>query len=59
MPGIWAELKIEGRYLIMTSEKGLSVLNPVALYKELTEGGGNRDVVLRPLAVWLICRSPP
>jgi transposase len=31
------EKKIEGRYVIMTSEKGLSVLEAVALYKELTE----------------------
>ena len=29
--------KIEGRYVIMTSEKGLSVLDAVALYKELTD----------------------
>ena len=31
------EEKIEGKYVIMTSEKGLSVLDAVALYKELTE----------------------
>src|SRR3954469_84855 len=31
------ERKIEGKYVIMTSEKGLSVLDAVALYKELTE----------------------
>ncbi len=31
------EKKIEGKYVIMTSEKGLSVLDAVALYKELTE----------------------
>jgi transposase len=31
------EQKIEGKYVIMTSEKGLSVLDAVALYKELTE----------------------
>jgi transposase len=31
------EKKIEGKYVIMTSEKGLSVLEAVALYKELTE----------------------
>ena len=31
------EKKIEGRYVIMTSEKGLSVLDAVAIYKELTE----------------------
>jgi transposase len=31
------EKKIEGRYVIMTSEKGLSVLDAVALYKELTD----------------------
>jgi transposase len=32
-----SEKKIEGRYVIMTSEKGLSVLDAVALYKELTD----------------------
>ena len=32
-----AQKKIEGRYVIMTSEKGLSVLDAVALYKELTD----------------------
>jgi transposase len=31
------EKKIEGKYVVMTSEKGLSVLDAVALYKELTE----------------------
>jgi transposase len=31
------EKKIEGKYVIMTSEKGLDVLDAVALYKELTE----------------------
>jgi transposase len=31
------EKKIEGKHVIMTSEKGLSVLDAVALYKELTE----------------------
>jgi transposase len=31
------EKKIEGKYVIMTSEKGLSVLDAVALYEELTE----------------------
>jgi transposase len=31
------EKKIEGRYVIMTSEKGLSILDAVALYKELTD----------------------
>jgi transposase len=31
------EKKIEGKYVIATSEKGLSVLDVVALYKELTE----------------------
>jgi transposase len=31
------EKKIEGKYVIMTSEKGLSVLDAVAMYKELTE----------------------
>jgi transposase len=31
------EKQIEGRYVIMTSEKGLSVLDAVALYKELAE----------------------
>jgi transposase len=31
------EKKIEGRYAVMTSEKGLSILDAVALYKELTE----------------------
>jgi transposase len=31
------ETKIEGKYVIMTSEKGLSVLDAVAMYKELTE----------------------
>jgi transposase len=31
------EQKIEGKYVIMTSEKGLSVLDAVAMYKELTE----------------------
>ena len=31
------EKKIEGKYVIMTSEKGLSVLDAVALYKELTD----------------------
>ena len=31
------EKKIEGKYMIATSEKGLSVLDAVAMYKELTE----------------------
>jgi transposase len=31
------EKKIEGKYVIMASEKGLSVLDAVAMYKELTE----------------------
>ena len=31
------EKKIEGRYVIMTSEKELSILDAVALYKELTD----------------------
>jgi transposase len=31
------EKKIEGKYVVMTSEKDLSVLDAVALYKELTE----------------------
>jgi transposase len=31
------EEKIEGKYVIMTTEKGLSVLEAVAMYKELTE----------------------
>jgi transposase len=31
------EKKIEGKYVIATSEKGLGVLDAVALYKELTE----------------------
>jgi transposase len=31
------EEKIEGKYVVMTSEKGLSILDAVALYKELTE----------------------
>ncbi len=31
------EKKIEGKYVIMTSEKGLGVLDAVAMYKELTE----------------------
>mgnify|MGYP003566104892 FL=1 len=31
------EKKIEGKYVIATSEKGLSILDAVALYKELTE----------------------
>jgi transposase len=31
------ETKIEGKYVIATSEKGLSVLDAVAMYKELTE----------------------
>src|SRR3954453_20335704 len=31
------EKKIEGEYVIMTGEKGLSVLDAVALYKELTD----------------------
>jgi transposase len=31
------EQKIEGKYVIMTREKGLSVLDAVAMYKELTD----------------------
>jgi hypothetical protein len=31
------EKKIEGKYVIMTNEKGLSVLDAVAMYKELTD----------------------
>src|SRR6266446_2813979 len=31
------ERKIEGKYVITTSEKGLSVLDAVAMYKELTD----------------------
>jgi transposase len=31
------EKKIEGKYVIATSEKGLSMLDAVAMYKELTE----------------------
>ena len=36
-PHLGREKKIEGKYVIMTSEKGLSVLDAVALYKELTD----------------------
>jgi len=36
-PRLGRETKIEGKYVIMTSEKGLSVLDAVALYKELME----------------------
>jgi transposase len=48
------EKKIEGKYVIMTSEKGLSVLDAVALYKELTEVEGGfrqlKDVMaMRPI----------
>lgn len=48
------EKKIEGKYVIMTSEKGLGVLDAVALYKELTavESGFRqlKDVLaLRPI----------
>ena len=32
-----SEKRIEGKYVIATSEKGLSVLDAVAMYKELTE----------------------
>ena len=32
-----SEKRIEGKYVVATSEKGLSVLDAVALYKELTE----------------------
>ena len=35
--GLGREKKIEGKYVIVTSEKGLSVLDAVALYKELTD----------------------
>jgi transposase len=31
------EKKIEGKYVIMTTEKGLDVLDAVAMYKELTD----------------------
>ncbi|HMB02801.1 MAG TPA: hypothetical protein VKP69_03560, partial [Isosphaeraceae bacterium] len=31
------EKKIEGRYVIATSEQGLSVLDAVAMYQELTD----------------------
>src|SRR5512135_1547405 len=31
------EKRIEGKYVITTSEKGLSVLDAVAMYKELTD----------------------
>jgi transposase len=49
------EKKIEGKYIIATSEKGLSVLDAVALYKELTavESGFRqlKDVMaLRPIS---------
>jgi transposase len=48
------ETKIEGKYVIATSEKGLSVLDAVALYKDLTavESGFRqlKDVMaLRPI----------
>src|SRR5512147_1296237 len=48
------EKKIEGKYVITTSEKGLSVLDAVALYKDLTavESGSRqlKDVMaLRPI----------
>jgi transposase len=48
------EKKIEGKYVIATSEKGLSVLDAVALYKDLTEvEGGFRQLkdmmALRPI----------
>jgi transposase len=48
------EKKIEGKYVIATSEKGLSVLEAVAMYKELTEvesGFGQlKDVMaMRPI----------
>ena len=32
-----SEKRIEGKYVIATSEKGLSVLDAVAMYKELTD----------------------
>jgi len=49
------EKKIEGKYVIATSEKGLSVLDAVALYKDLTavESGFRqlKDVMaLRPIS---------
>jgi transposase len=48
------EKKIEGKYVIATSEKGLSVLDAVAMYKELTEVGSGfrqlKDVMaMRPI----------
>jgi transposase len=48
------EKKIEGKYVIMTSEEGLSILDAVALYKELTEVEGGfrqlKDVMaMRPI----------
>src|SRR4051794_29589083 len=48
------EKEIEGKYVIATSEKGLSVLDAVALYKELTDVGSGfrqlKDVMaLRPI----------
>ena len=36
-PRLGREKKIEGKYVIATSEQGLSVLDAVALYKELTD----------------------
>jgi transposase len=48
------EKKIEGKYVIATSEKGLSILDAVAMYKELTEVEGGfrqlKDVLaMRPI----------
>jgi transposase len=36
-PGLEREKQIEGKYVIMTSERDLSVLDAVALYKELSD----------------------
>ena len=36
-PRLGREKKIEGKYVIATSEQGLSVLDAVAMYKELTD----------------------
>jgi transposase len=48
------EKKIEGKYVVSTGEKGLSILDVVATYKELTEVEGGfrqlKDVIaLRPI----------
>ncbi len=70
-PGCWSiprarrrlgrEKKIEGKYVVMTEREGLSILDAVAQYKELTEVESGfrqlKDVDIRPIYHQIECES--